>query len=299
MISLPKSPYSRAGIDDANVGGAFRGDEDATGAAAELVEVTSVDRNGATTTINDNADFIVVERDLFLIRDHRRFLGLELTHICRKLFLLALVGHRVSSRELLACSAEMHFGSVLMEQKAAPAEFTPEIRFMDDLIWILYGDLTFGRNGMPKESTSKSKAASWQYRPGKIFFPGTGFTKGELIAFYSAIADTILPHLRERPLTLKRYPDGVTGKHFREERTGPYPVLGEEVRGPRSEGGSAIHYVLCNDRATLVWVTNLADIEKRVLLARTPELNRPTSLVFDLDPGEHANILDAGVWRCT
>ena len=53
-------------------------------------EVISVDRNGATTTINDNADFIVVERDLFLIRDHRRFLGLELTHICRKLFLLAL-----------------------------------------------------------------------------------------------------------------------------------------------------------------------------------------------------------------
>ena len=79
-----KSPYSRARIDDANVGGAFRGDENATG-AAELVEVISVDRNGATTTINDNADFIVVERDLFLIRDHRRFLGLELTYLSQAL----------------------------------------------------------------------------------------------------------------------------------------------------------------------------------------------------------------------
>ena len=120
----------------------------------------------------------------------------------------------------------------------------------------------------------------------KIFFPATSFTKGELIAFYSAIADTILPHLRERPLTLKRYPDGVTGKHFYEKNAPVHtPSWVKRFAVPRSEGGSAIHYVLCNDRATLVWVTNLADIEKHVLLARAPELNRPTSLVFDLDPG--------------
>ncbi len=129
----------------------------------------------------------------------------------------------------------------------------------------------------------------------KIFFPATSFTKGELIAFYSAIADTILPHLRERPLTLKRYPDGVTGKHFYEKNAPVHtPSWVKRFAVPRSEGGSAIHYVLCNDRATLVWVTNLADIEKHVLLARAPELNRPTSLVFDLDPGEHADILDCG-----
>jgi bifunctional non-homologous end joining protein LigD len=60
------------------------------------------------------------------------------------------------------------------------------------------------------------------------------------------------------------------------------------------EGGSDIHYVLCNDRATLVWATNLADIEKHALLAVAPGLNRPTSLVFDLDPGEPAEILDCG-----
>jgi bifunctional non-homologous end joining protein LigD len=67
---------------------------------------------------------------------------------------------------------------------------------------------------------------------------------------------------------------------------------------PRSEGGSDIRYVLCNDRATLVWATKLADIEKH-LLAVAPDLNRPTSFVFDLDPGEPAEILDCGgVARC-
>ena len=71
----------------------------------------------------------------------------------------------------------------------------------------------------------------------------------------------------------------------------PYPLNRFAV--PRSEGGSHIHYVLCKDRATLVWATNLADIEKHVLLSVAPHLNRPT-LVFDLDPGESAGILDCG-----
>lgn len=129
----------------------------------------------------------------------------------------------------------------------------------------------------------------------KVYFPESGFTKGEVIAFYSEIADTILPHLRDRPLTLKRFPDGIAAEYFYEKNAPKHtPTWVKRFAVPRSEDGSDIHYVLCNDLATLVWATNLGDIEKHVLLARVPELNRPTSVVFDLDPGERATILDCG-----
>ena len=129
----------------------------------------------------------------------------------------------------------------------------------------------------------------------KVFFPETGFTKGEIIAFYSEMAPLLLPHVRDRPLTLKRYPEGITGEHFYEKNAPKYtPSWVKTFAVPRSEGGPDIHYVLCNDRATLVWATNLADIEKHVLLARAPDLNHPTSVVFDLDPGEPAGILECG-----
>jgi bifunctional non-homologous end joining protein LigD len=129
----------------------------------------------------------------------------------------------------------------------------------------------------------------------KVFFPENGFTKGEVIAFYSEIAAAILPHLRDRPLTLKRYPDGIEGEHFYEKNAPSHtPSWVKRFAVPRSEGGPDIHYVLCNDRPTLVWVSNLGDIEKHVLLARAPNIDCPTSLVFDLDPGEPADILDCG-----
>jgi bifunctional non-homologous end joining protein LigD len=127
----------------------------------------------------------------------------------------------------------------------------------------------------------------------KVFFPENGFTKGEVIAFYSEIAATILPHLRDRPLTLKRYPDGIEGEHFYEKNAPSHtPSWVKRYAVPRSEGGGHIHYILCNDKPTLVWATNLGDIEKHVLLARAPDIGCPTSLVFDLDPGEPASILD-------
>jgi bifunctional non-homologous end joining protein LigD len=129
----------------------------------------------------------------------------------------------------------------------------------------------------------------------KVFFPKSGFTKGAVIKFYSDIAEVILPHLRDRPQTLKRYPDGVSGEHFYEKNAPKHtPPWVKRFAVPRSEGGPDINYVLCNDRATLIWATNLGDIEKHVLLAQAPELNRPTSVVFDLDPGEPAGILDCG-----
>ena len=129
----------------------------------------------------------------------------------------------------------------------------------------------------------------------KVYYPESGFTKGEVISFYSEIAKVILPHLRNRPLTLKRFPEGITGDHFYEKNAPSHtPPWVKRFSVPRSEGGSDIRYVLCNDHATLVWVTNLADIEKHALLAVAPDLKRPTSLVFDLDPGEPAGILECG-----
>ena len=129
----------------------------------------------------------------------------------------------------------------------------------------------------------------------KVFFPESGFTKGEVIAFYSEMADAILPHLRDRPLTLKRYPEGIGGEHFYEKNAPKYkPDWVETFAVPRTEREGEINYVLCNDRATLIWATNLADIEKHVLLAQAPELHQPTQIVFDLDPGEPANMIDCG-----
>jgi bifunctional non-homologous end joining protein LigD len=129
----------------------------------------------------------------------------------------------------------------------------------------------------------------------KVFYPESGFTKGQVIKFYSDIAAAILPHLRDRPLTLKRYPDGITGEHFYEKNAPKHtPSWVKRFAVPRSEGGPDINYVLCNDRATLIWATNLGDIEKHVLLARAPDVNCPTSIVFDLDPGEPAGILECG-----
>jgi bifunctional non-homologous end joining protein LigD len=128
----------------------------------------------------------------------------------------------------------------------------------------------------------------------KVYFPDTGFTKGQVLAYYSDVAEVILPHVKDRPLTLIRFPEGVNGEHFY-EKNGPShtPAWVKRFAVPRSEGG-AINYILCNDRATLLWATNLGDIEKHVLMARAPDLNQPTSLVFDLDPGEGAGILDCG-----
>ena len=102
----------------------------------------------------------------------------------------------------------------------------------------------------------------------KVYYPESGFTKGEVISFYSEVAEVILPHLRNRPLTLKRFPEGINGEHFYEKNAPMHtPPWVKRFGVPRGEGGPDLRYVLGNDKATLVWVTNLADIEKLALLA--------------------------------
>ncbi len=127
----------------------------------------------------------------------------------------------------------------------------------------------------------------------KVLYPGNRFTKAQVIDYYIKAAPHILPHLKNRPLTLKRYPDGVTAEHFYEKDAPSHtPDWVKLATVPRKGRAGDIHYVMINDVASLVWAANLASLEMHVFLSRYPKVHQPTSIVFDLDPGEPANVLD-------
>ena len=125
----------------------------------------------------------------------------------------------------------------------------------------------------------------------KVLYPEAGFTKGDVINYYINIAPHLLPHLKNRPITLKRYPDGVDGFFFYEKQCPPHrPKWIKTALVPKSDG-SNIDYCLMNDLPALVWAANLADLELHTFLHRAPALHRPTALAFDLDPGAPADIV--------
>jgi bifunctional non-homologous end joining protein LigD len=125
----------------------------------------------------------------------------------------------------------------------------------------------------------------------KIFYPKVGFTKGQVIDYNIHISPVLLPHLKNRPISLKRYPEGVEGPYFYEKRCPDHrPKWIKTARVPKTEGGE-INYCVINDLPALVWAANLADLELHTFLHKAPALNRPTALAFDLDPGPPADIL--------
>ncbi|HTW11240.1 MAG TPA: DNA ligase D [Solirubrobacteraceae bacterium] len=127
----------------------------------------------------------------------------------------------------------------------------------------------------------------------KVLYPQTGLTKSDVIAYYMRIAPVLLPHLHDRPLTLKRYPDGVQGKFFYEKRSPAHrPDWVEVVTVPSDRAKGEIPYTLCQDLPTLIWLANLADIELHPLLSLGEDVSRPTALAFDLDPGAPATIVE-------
>ena len=129
--------------------------------------------------------------------------------------------------------------------------------------------------------------------PEKVLYPAGKFTKAEAVAYYLRVAPFLLPHFRNRPVTLKRYPDGVFGEAFYEKDAPAFtPEWVKTFPVPRREGGSDINYILIDDRATLAWAANIAALELHPFLHRAPKIDNPTHLVFDLDPGEDAAILD-------
>src|SRR6516164_4428459 len=132
----------------------------------------------------------------------------------------------------------------------------------------------------------------------KVFYPQVGFTKAQVIDYYARIAPVLLPHLARRPISLKRYPDGVTGGYFFQKQSPPHwPDWIETV--PIPTGRRQIDYCLINDLRSLIWAANLANLELHTFLHRAPEIQRPTILAFDLDPGEGVDILlcaEVGLW---
>ncbi len=130
--------------------------------------------------------------------------------------------------------------------------------------------------------------------PDKVMYPDNHFTKRQVIEFYAAIAPYLLPHIKDRPITMKRFPNGVGGAHFYEKDAPSFtPAWIKKFAIPRSGENSMIHYILLNDVASLVWSANMANLEIHPFLAKAPHIDRPTMLVFDLDPGEGADILSA------
>src|SRR5712675_1447248 len=134
----------------------------------------------------------------------------------------------------------------------------------------------------------------------KVLYPKVGFTKGQVIDYYIRIAPVLLPHLRDRPLTMKRYPNGVDGEFFYEKNCPSHRPKWVQTAKVWSEGNQRImHYCLANDLSTLVWAANLADLELHTSLSRKNKIERPTMMVFDLDPGAPADIVQCcqvGLW---
>jgi bifunctional non-homologous end joining protein LigD len=125
----------------------------------------------------------------------------------------------------------------------------------------------------------------------KVLYPAVGFTKGQVIDYYTRVAPVLLPHLRDRPLTLKRYPNGVEGQYFYEKQCPshrPDWVRSEEV----PTGSKTIDFCICDDLPTLVWLANLADLELHPSLSLHDPIEQPTVMAFDLDPGPPAGIAE-------
>ncbi|MFZ0249855.1 MAG: non-homologous end-joining DNA ligase [Acidimicrobiales bacterium] len=134
----------------------------------------------------------------------------------------------------------------------------------------------------------------------KVLFPHSGFTKGQLIDYYVRVAPVMLPHVRERPLTMKRFPDGVEGKSFFEKHIPSHaPDWVPSVEVSAGGGEDVIPYAMVNDLPTLAWAANLGTIELHVPLwhvGRHRKLPaRPDHMVFDLDPGEGTSIVECCV----
>jgi len=134
----------------------------------------------------------------------------------------------------------------------------------------------------------------------KVLYPATGFTKGQVIDFYARIGPVLVPHLAGRPLTLKRYPNGVDSQYFFEKNATAHRPDWVKTAPIWSEGNRRnVNYILADDLSTVVWMANLAAIELHPSLSLAKDIACPTMMVFDLDPGPPANIVQCaqvGMW---
>jgi bifunctional non-homologous end joining protein LigD len=128
--------------------------------------------------------------------------------------------------------------------------------------------------------------------PEKVLFPDDGITKGELAAYYEAIAPSMVPHVRDRPVTMERFPAGIGRKGFiQKDVSKGFPEWLQRVEVPKK--GGTVHHPLVNDTRSLLWITNQNCITPHVWTSRTPDLYKPDVCVFDLDPpnDDHPDVL--------
>jgi bifunctional non-homologous end joining protein LigD len=126
----------------------------------------------------------------------------------------------------------------------------------------------------------------------KVLYPKAGFAKAEVIDYYARVADGILPHLRGRPLTLRRFPDGVDGKAFFEKRSPKHRPDWVKTAAVAFDRAGEIDFTVCDNLATLTWLAQLAALELHPSLSRAGDMSKPTVVAFDLDPGPPASIID-------
>jgi bifunctional non-homologous end joining protein LigD len=144
----------------------------------------------------------------------------------------------------------------------------------------------------PKQSLTVDRQEISFSNPDKILFPHGDITKTNVANYYLKVSKWLLPHLRNRPVTLKRYPNGAQGAFFYEKDAPDFtPDWVATFPVPRREGNGTIEYILINDRPTLVWLANLANLEIHPFLHRVPQIEKPTAIVFDLDPGSGMDVL--------
>ncbi len=121
--------------------------------------------------------------------------------------------------------------------------------------------------------------------PEKVLFPEDGITKGDLAAYYEAVAPVMLPHLRGRPITMERYPAGIDKKGFwQKDVSKGFPDWLERVKVPKKDG--VVNHPIVTDTRSLLWVTNQNTITQHVWTSRVPALEYPDICVFDLDPSD-------------
>ena len=121
-------------------------------------------------------------------------------------------------------------------------------------------------------------------KPGKLLFPDDGITKADLAGYYSAVAKAMLPHVRDRPIMMQRYPDGIGGEPIVQQRAPDYfPPWIKRAKVKRQAGGTVTH-ALINNEDTLVFLVDQACITPHVWLSRADKPERPDQMIFDLDP---------------
>lgn len=125
----------------------------------------------------------------------------------------------------------------------------------------------------------------------KVLWPETGFTKGDLIQYYVDIAPVLLPHLAHRPVTLRRFPDGIYGQSWHQNQCRGEPDW-LRVHQHHGREGRLLRFCVIEELAALIWVANQAAVELHPFLWRTDAPRRPTQIVFDLDPGAPAGLLE-------